>query len=306
MLNESLFNQSGLSPRWSSRIAGVRTCRFVLPGPGQASFRQAPVRGKPVRFQVFFCQTGRLSLQPLEGTPYGAEAPGLFLLSGSPAPVSCRWDGELGGILVEIDADAARESLLTVSSALGMALDIGLVKERMAGRNGCVVLHGIPWAQSVFETLRCLPEEEQARYCVFKSVELLYLLCADTPALDGMPSSPDHPVSQRFLDVRAYIQAHLSEKLTIASLCREFSLSPTVLKEGFRRAYGVPVHSFLIQQRLQRARELICTTRMPIQQIAQSVGYEGMSQFNTAFKRQYGIPPGQYRKMSETVTGRPF
>ena len=57
---------------------------------------------------------------------------------------------------------------------------------------------------------------------------------------------------------------------------------------------------------LDRAQELICTTRMPIQQIAQAVGYESMSQFNAAFKREYGMTPGQYRKMSETATPRPF
>ena len=108
------------------------------------------------------------------------------------------------------------------------------------------------------------------------------------------------------LSPAAYIQTHLSDKLTIAFLCKQFSLSPTFLKEGFRRTYGMPIHSFLVQQRLRRAQELICTTRMPIQQIAQAVGYEGMSQFNAAFKREYGMTPGQYRKMSETATLRPF
>ena len=98
----------------------------------------------------------------------------------------------------------------------------------------------------------------------------------------------------------------MSDKLTIALLCKQFSLSPTFLKEGFRRTYGVPIHTYLIQQRLRRAQELICTTRMSIQQIAQAVGYEGMSQFNAAFKREYGMTPGQYRKMSETATLRPF
>ena len=108
------------------------------------------------------------------------------------------------------------------------------------------------------------------------------------------------------MEVKVYIQTHLSDKLTIALLCKQFSVSPTFLKEGFRRAYGMPIHSFLVQQRLRRAQELICTTRMSIQQIAQSVGYEGMSQFNAAFKREYGMTPGQYRKMSESATPRPF
>ena len=54
------------------------------------------------------------------------------------------------------------------------------------------------------------------------------------------------------------------------------------------------------------ARELLSTTRMPIQQVALAVGYEGMSQFNAVFKRYYGMTPGQLRKMSETATPRPF
>ena len=99
---------------------------------------------------------------------------------------------------------------------------------------------------------------------------------------------------------------------TTAQVREEIAPLPTFfcllnfIKRRLSRAYGVPVHRFLIQQRLQRARELIRTTRMPIQQIAQSVGYEGMSQFSAAFKQAYGTTPGRYRKMSETAIRRPF
>ena len=205
-----------------------------------------------------------------------------------------------------VDAKAAKESLMTACSALGMELNTKVVQRKMAASRGCMALHGTPWTQAFFETVRQLSEEAQERYCVFKSVELLYLLCTEAEEADGAPSGTGCPVSHSLLEIKAYIQAHLSEKLTIDLLCKQFSVSPTFLKEGFRRAYGVPIHTYLIRQRLRRAQELICTTRMPIQQIAQSVGYEGMSQFNTAFKREYGMTPGQYRKMSETATLRLF
>ena len=234
------------------------------------------------------------------------EAPGIFLLSDSSALRSCQCSGNLGGVLIAVDAKAAKESLVTVCSTLGMRLDTRIVKEKMTARNGCMALCGTPWTQSFFETVRYLSEQEQERYCVFKSVELLYLLCTEVSESDESFSGSGCPVSHSLLEVKAYIQTHLSDKLTIAFLCKQFSLSPTFLKEGFRRAYGMPIHSFLVQQRLRRAQELICTTRMPIQQIAQAVGYEGMSQFNAAFKREYGMTPGQYRKMSETASFRPF
>ena len=97
------------------------------------------------------------------------------------------------------------------------------------------------------------------------------------------------------LAVKTYMQSHLSEKITIQLLCRQFSVSPTFLKENFRRAFGAPIHRWLVEERIRRARELICTTRMPIQQVALAVGYEGMSQFNAAFKRYYGMTPSQFR-----------
>ena len=298
MLKEYLLSQGSGTGRWSHGMPGVQICRFSLPEPVQEPLRPIPVCGAPLQFEVLFCLTGRLAVRPLQGTSYTVEAPAIFLLSDSSALRSCQYSGNLGGILIAVDAKAAKESLVTVCSTLGMRLDTRIVKQKMTARNGCMALCGTPWTQSFFETVRYLSEQEQERYSVFKSVELLYLLCTEVSESDESFHS--------LLEVKVYIQTHLSDKLTIAFLCKQFSLSPTFLKEGFRRAYGMPIHSFLVQQRLRRAQELICTTRMPIQQIAQAVGYEGMSQFNAAFKREYGMTPGQYRKMSETATLRPF
>lgn len=306
MLKEYLLSQGSGTGRWSHGMPGVQICRFSLPEPVQEPLRPIPVCGAPLQFEVLFCLTGRLAVRPLQGTSYTVEAPAIFLLSDSSALCSCQYSGNLGGILIAADAKAAKKSLVTVCSTLGMRLDTRIVKEKMTARNGCMALCGTPWTQSFFETVRYLSEQEQERYSVFKSVELLYLLCTEVSESDESFSGSGCPISQSLLEVKTYIHTHLSDKLTIALLCKQFSLSPTFLKEGFRRAYGVPIHTYLIQQRLRRAQELICTTRMSIQQIVQSVGYEGMSQFNAAFKWEYGMTPGQYRKMSETATLRPF
>ena len=306
MLKEFLLEEPSKQTEWSGGMPGVQICRFALCGRPQAGMRTVPVRGIPLHFETFFCLRGRLVIKPFSGEPYAAEAPGIFLLSHIAGLSACLCSGDLCGILIAADAEAARESLMTVCSILGLELDTGRVRETMAAQNGCMILHGTPWTQAFFAALQSLPGEAQERYCVFKSVELLYLLCTEASVPDGTSPCSESPVSHGLLEIKSYIQAHLSEKLTIELLCKQFSVSPTHLKEGFRRAYGVPIHSFLIQQRLHRARELICTTRMPIQQVAQAVGYEGMSQFNAVFKRHYGMTPGQYRKMSETATLRPF
>lgn len=287
-------------------MPGVRTCRFTLPETGGETLQYIPVCGEPLHFEALFCLTGYLAVQPAQGNPYAVEAPGIFLLSNSSRLGSCLASGDLSGVLVAVDAVAARESLQSVCATLGLRLDTRGVREKMAARSGCAALHGTPWTQAFFETLQRLPEDVWERYCVFKSVELLYLFCTEAHQLDGIHGGADGYVPSGVREVKAYMEEHLAEKITLPLLCRRFSMSPTSLKEGFRRAYGTPVHSWLVRQRVKRAGELLRTTRLPIQKIAQAVGYEGMSQFNAVFKRYYGMTPGQYRKMSETATTRPF
>ena len=97
------------------------------------------------------------------------EAPGIFLLSDSSALRSCQCSGNLCGVLIAVDAKAAKESLVTVCSTLGMKLDTRIVKKKMTARSGCTALHGTPWTQAFFETVRCLSEQEQERYCPSRS-----------------------------------------------------------------------------------------------------------------------------------------
>ena len=244
MLKEYLLEEASRQAVWNDGMPGVQMCRFTLSDCPRTGMRDIPVQGAPLHFETFFCLRGRLTVKLSCGDSYGTEAPGIFLLSNFTGLSACLCSGDLCGILIAVDAKAAKESLSTVCSILGMKLDTRIVKEKMAARNGCMALHGTPWTQAFFETVQRLPGEEQERYCVFKAVELLYLLCAEPPALEGNPLRSDHPVSHRMLEIRTYIQTHLSEKITIALLCKLFSISPTFLKEGFRRAYGVPIHGF--------------------------------------------------------------
>ena len=186
-------------------MPGVQICRFSLPEPEQEPLRSVPVCGTPLQFEVLFCLTGRLTVRALQGTSCTVEALGIFLLSDSSALRSCRYSGNLSGVLIAVDAKAAKESLVTVCSTLGMKLDTRIVKKKMTARNGCTALHGTPWTQAFFETVRRLSEQEQERYCVFKSVELLYLLCTEVSESDESLSGSGCPVSQSLLEVKVYI-----------------------------------------------------------------------------------------------------
>lgn len=287
-------------------MPGVQICHFSLPWTDSNQQLSIPVVGKPLHFETFYCLGGRLYVHLDQKEPYAVEASEIFQLSDPSGLLSCQCSPDLHGILVAVDAKLAKDSLSTICTTMGMILDTKNVKETMAANQGCMVISGTPWSLALFQDLLKLSKEEQERYCVFKAVELLYLLSSKVPVTHNLKPSSHSYIPQGILEAAAYMQTHLGDKITIAHICKRFSVSSTFLKEWFRRAYGVPIHSWLVQQRMTRAQELICTSQLPIYQIAEMVGYSGMSQFHVAFKEHYGMTPSQLRKMSKTAISRPL
>lgn len=300
MLKEYLKTMQPPLAVWTKPASGVEVCRFALDG-GAVSISPALAQPRrPLQFETLFCCGGALLVRRSGGRLMRVEEGGIFLLSEETSLHCVEFSGGLRGILVAVDAPAARESFAALCAAMGLAPDTQVVRRHMREREGCAVLPASPWTQAVFDHLEQLSAEEQGRYCVLKAVEILYLLCTGHGLLAAENGCPGGYIARSTEQVRSYMQEHLSEKLTIARLSREFSLSPTSLKTAFRRMYGVSLHRWLIEERMKKARRLLQDTDLTIQQVAQEVGYDGVSRFNVAFKQRYGVTPGQFIKMSET------
>ena len=73
--------------------------------------------------------------------------------------------------------------------------------------------------------------------------------------------------------------------------------------ERFTRFLGEPPLTYLTRWRLLLAATKLQTTHNTVLQVAFEVGYESEAAFNRAFKREFGVPPAQYRR-SLTAKGR--
>ena len=278
---------------WVQMMSGARACLFSL-GEGPVSL---PLRLEPLHFEALFCLAGAVTLTRRDGSALTAGARQVLLLTDLSGVVGASVDAPLEGILVAVDARNARESLNTICTLLGgLTLDTGQVRRWMAGRGGCAVEGPTDWSRAAFADLDRLPPGERERWCVWKSVELLYLL--STPGRAEADTAPalEREAARALADIRRYMEEHLDEPLTISTLSRRACLSATTFKEGFRRLYGLPVHAWLRQRRMERAAELLRSSSLSVLGVAQSVGYSSASQFTAAFRRQYGVTPVQYRK----------
>jgi AraC-like DNA-binding protein len=101
-------------------------------------------------------------------------------------------------------------------------------------------------------------------------------------------------ITSNALPIAFSLQSHW----TVEQLAAETGVSRSVLAERFSRFLGEPPLTYLARWRLQLAARMLQTTREAVIQVASEVGYDSEAAFNRAFKREFGVPPGQFRRSS--------
>lgn len=95
----------------------------------------------------------------------------------------------------------------------------------------------------------------------------------------------------RIRAVQNMIRERLAEPLTIQSLAKAVYLSPTQFKKLFKENIGMSVLKYITEQRMEKAKALLTHTDLPVQLIAERVGYSDLSAFSRRFSTYYGMSP---------------
>jgi AraC family transcriptional regulator len=93
-----------------------------------------------------------------------------------------------------------------------------------------------------------------------------------------------------------YIYDHIGEGLDLGSISRAAGLSAFHFARLFKAATGDSPFHFVTRKRMERAKELLRKTRLPISDIAERVGYQQPSHFSGRFRSVLGCSPDAYRK----------
>lgn len=122
------------------------------------------------------------------------------------------------------------------------------------------------------------------------------------PAQTGWLSGLRDPQISKCL---ALMPADPAHAWSVAELADKVHMSRSVLAERFTELVHVPPMQYLKRWRLSIAARLLCSELGNLAQIAESVGYESEAAFNRAFKSEYGVSPGLWRRGSGRTTGSP-
>jgi AraC-like DNA-binding protein len=119
--------------------------------------------------------------------------------------------------------------------------------------------------------------------------------------------SPAHPAPRavgherrEVARVRAFLDEHCCENITLQQLADYAQLSPFYLNRVFRKEVGLPPYAYLENRRIQQAQRLLLA-EYPIVEVALQTGFSSQSHFTTRFKRYLGVPPAQYMRQRHGI-----
>jgi len=93
-----------------------------------------------------------------------------------------------------------------------------------------------------------------------------------------------------------YIYSHPEKSISLEELAQAATMSKFHFLRAFKAYYRVTPHQFILQTKLEKARELLKGSSLPIQEVGLMVGLEDKSSFSRMFKKHFGCPPSALRK----------
>lgn len=105
------------------------------------------------------------------------------------------------------------------------------------------------------------------------------------------PTNKQH--EEKLYAVRDILSQRLTGDVTLHSLAQQVGTNEYTLKKGFKELFGTTVFGYWNQLKMEEARTLLSEGTLSVAEVSNRVGYKNPQHFSTAFKRHFGLSPGQ-------------
>ena len=156
------------------------------------------------------------------------------------------------------------------------------------------LLHVAPVADLMTRLVRLSRDPHPLRR--LDATAVLLMLLSEIYRQDAQAQGEDTElIDSRVQEVIEYVHANPGRRPTLDEAASIAGLSPPTLSRLFTRQLGVSFRQYVLQARLERARQLLDETTMTVGQIARALGYPDVFLFSRQFSRHFGAPPSSLR-----------
>ncbi len=101
--------------------------------------------------------------------------------------------------------------------------------------------------------------------------------------------------------IKEYVAEHYTEPISLSELSKHLNFSLTHVSLTFKKDTAVSFRDYLIKVRMEKACQLLRTTKKTVTEISQLVGYADPAFFYRSFKKYLGLTPTEYRERKEEM-----
>ena len=101
---------------------------------------------------------------------------------------------------------------------------------------------------------------------------------------------------EEYIDRAAQFMHYNYSTIEVRDVVSFVGFSRGYLSTAFKKVKGISLQEYLLRLRMQKAKELITSTSLPIQEIAERVGYDDQLNFSRIFRKYEGMSPSEYRR----------
>jgi AraC-like DNA-binding protein len=136
------------------------------------------------------------------------------------------------------------------------------------------------------------PEKVEGSLIKIKLLELLFYLSAnDNKILEQLLDLREHCRS----NITATVEENIMNSLSLNQLAVLSGRSLSSFRRDFLAIYNMPPSQWIRQKRIEKARELLISTKMTITNICYTTGFENIAHFSRLFKSEFGYCPTEFR-----------
>ena len=112
-----------------------------------------------------------------------------------------------------------------------------------------------------------------------------------------LKAEKEHPL---VVDIKKYVRNHISEKITLVSICNHIFFSPVYCENIFKRETGTSIIDYALGEKIKIAKTLLIEGTTSLTKVAELIGFADYNYFSRLFKKKVGISPLAYKKQNAT------
>jgi len=123
-------------------------------------------------------------------------------------------------------------------------------------------------------------------------ITLQIIAYVETPGYQSIPGKKE---DYFFEETVSKIRQNIKKGIDFYEIAKSYNMSYSHFRKLFKDKSGLPPNSFLIQERLEYAKRLLCCSDLTIKEVAEKSGFNSVYYFSKKFKEKEGISPGKSR-----------